>query len=177
MILVLKLKELEETRNRIRVYEEKGTFNGFSGSDESEKLKRQISVRERPFFKIMVIILMQDMKETIMKLENEKKGLQMQVDQAGFTVRNLQSELDRTLEARKIEMNDALKHVKNIINIPMKNSFIIQIEELRNENQNLTLNTRGSFGSSEIYVYEEKNRELLRKIQELYFLTFYSFNL
>ena len=65
------------------------------------------------------------MKETIMKLENEKKGLQMQVDQAGFTVRNLQSELDRTLEARKIEMNDALKHVKNIINIPMKNSFII----------------------------------------------------
>ena len=60
-----------------------------------------------------------------MKLENEKKGLQMQVDQAGFTVRNLQSELDRTLEARKIEMNDALKHVKNIINIPMKNSFII----------------------------------------------------
>ena len=58
MILVLKLKELEETRNRIRGYEEKGTFNGFSGSDESEKLKRQISVRERPFFKIMVIILM-----------------------------------------------------------------------------------------------------------------------
>ena len=50
-----------------------------------------------------------------MKLENDKKGLQMQVDQAGFTVRNLQSELERTaalLEDRKREMNDALKHVK-----------------------------------------------------------------
>lgn len=50
-----------------------------------------------------------------MKLENDKKGLQMQVDQAGFTVRNLQSELERTaalLEGRKREMNDALKHVK-----------------------------------------------------------------
>lgn len=63
------------------------------------------------------------MKETIMKLENDKKSLQMQIDQAGFTVRNLQSELERTaalLEDRKREMNEALKHVKFINNFPIK---------------------------------------------------------
>ena len=64
-----------------------------------------------------------------MKLETEKRDLQMQVNQAGFAVRNLQSELERTaalLEDRKREMTEALKHV-NIIKI---SSLIFTIKKL-----------------------------------------------
>jgi len=45
--------------------------------------------------------------------------------------------------------------------------FNKKIEELRIENQSLSMNTRGSFGNMDSYAYEEKNRELLRKIQEM----------
>ena len=54
------------------------------------------------------------MKETIMKMENEKKGLQMQVDQMGFNMRNMQNEMDKMtflLEERKNERKEALKQV------------------------------------------------------------------
>jgi len=46
MILAMKLKEIEEIKMKMRIYEEKG---GYGVSEESEKLRRQLSVKKKTY--------------------------------------------------------------------------------------------------------------------------------